>query len=214
MVPTHVRRGGVPVEFAQQPMRAIRPADAVSVYPHPRSQLARLERNGLLHRLANGYYVVVPQDRVGQPWRPDLETAAAAIGAAAVGSDSAVLMGVSAARMHRVVPRALAVAVVATPQRRHDIQLRDRDAVIHFVHRETDALDAERMATELGGCLVTTVEQTALDLAHRPSLGHAEGDALEAIRLLMLRCDPDKLERLAANQRRGNALAYAQDLAA
>jgi hypothetical protein len=35
------------------------------VYAHPAAQLARLERIGLLHKVAVGYYVVVPQDRIG-----------------------------------------------------------------------------------------------------------------------------------------------------
>jgi predicted transcriptional regulator of viral defense system len=155
--------------------------DAAPVYAHPRTQLARLERAGLLQRLATGYFVVVPQDRIGLPWRPDLETAAAAIAATAVGADAAVVMGVSAARMHRAIPRALAVALVAVPERRHPVQLRDRDdATVQFVQRDPTLLDAERLITDLGGCLVTTVEQTVLDLAHRPTLGYAEPDALAA----------------------------------
>lgn len=204
------RRKGVPVEFAQRPMRALRPVDAATVYAHPRAQIARLERNGLLHRLATGYFVVVPQDRIGMPWRPDLETAAAAIAVTAVGSDAAVLMGVSAARMHGAIPRALAVAVVAVPEWRHPVQLRDRDdATVQFVQRDTGQLDAERMTTDLGGCLVTTIEQTVLDLAHRPTLGHAEPEALAAIKTLMPRCDPQRLARLADEQRLGAALARA-----
>jgi len=208
------RRRGVPVEFAQRPMRAIRPVDAEPIYAHPRTQLTRLERNGLLHRLAHGYYVVVPQDRVGLPWRPDLEVAAAAIGVAAAGAEAAVLMGVTAARMHQAIPRALAVAIVATPERRHDVALRDRDATVHFVQRDTDVLDAEQMMTELGGCLVTTAEQTVLDLAHRPDLGHAEAEALAAIKALMPRCDPDRLTDIAVRQRLGAALARARKIAA
>ncbi|MHB8342041.1 MAG: hypothetical protein ACYDB7_12845 [Mycobacteriales bacterium] len=46
-------------------MRTIRVADAREVYAHPATQLARLERLGLLHKVAVGYYVVVPQDRIG-----------------------------------------------------------------------------------------------------------------------------------------------------
>ena len=53
-----------------------------------------------------------------------------------------------AARMHNVVPRALGIAIVAAPERRHDIVLRDRDGVIHFVVRDTDTIDAELMTTE------------------------------------------------------------------
>ena len=200
------RRAGLPVEFAQAPMRTLRTADARVVYAHPGTQMARLERLGLLHRLAVGYYAVVPQDRVGLGWRPAIEAAAAGVATAAVGPGRAVLMGVTAARMHNVVPRALAVAIVAVPGDRRDILLRDRDGVIHFVQRDTEALDAELMTTELGQCLVTTVEQTVLDLAHRPGLGDAEDEAEAAIAALLSRCDGAVLERLAAEQRLGAAL--------
>ncbi|HEY8828629.1 MAG TPA: hypothetical protein VIM17_12815, partial [Jatrophihabitantaceae bacterium] len=46
-------------------LRTIRVADAGAVYAHPAAQLARLERIGLLHKVAVGPYVVVPQDRIG-----------------------------------------------------------------------------------------------------------------------------------------------------
>lgn len=107
------RRTGLPVEFAQHPLRTLRPADATGVYAHPRPQMARSERLGLLHRVARGYYVVVPQDRIGSSWQPTIEAAAAGIATAAVATGRAVLMGISAARIHGVVPRAPAGAVVA-----------------------------------------------------------------------------------------------------
>lgn len=208
---TRTRRAGVPVEFAQRPMRALRPIDATSVYAHPRTQLARLEKLGLLHRLGTGYFVVVPQERVGMRWRPDLETAAAAIAAAAVGPDQAVLMGLSAARVHHAIPRALAAALVAVPERRRPVELTDRDgATVQFVQRDTSKLDAERTTTDLGGCLATTVEQTVLDLAHRPTLGHAEPEAWAAIAALWPRCDTGRLAELATEQRLGAALERAR----
>jgi hypothetical protein len=191
-------------------MRTIRAQDASAVYPHPRAQLARLERLGFLHKIAMGYYVVVPQEFVGIEWRPALEAAAAGIATAAIGPRTAILMGVSAARMHNVLPRALGIAIVATPDDRRDIQLRDRDGVVHFVKRKTDLLDAELMTTELGACLVTTPEQTVLDLARRPKLGHAHDDAHAAINALLLRCDDPTLERLARQQRLGAALTRAR----
>src|SRR5665213_469399 len=112
MPETVKRRPGVPVEFAQAPMRTIRPVDAGAVYAHPRAQLTRLERLGLLHKVATGYYVVVPQDRIGLGWKPTIEAAAGGVAAAAVGPGKAVLMGITAARLHNVVPRALAIAIV------------------------------------------------------------------------------------------------------
>jgi predicted transcriptional regulator of viral defense system len=188
-------------------MRTVRTADAGAVYAHPATQMARLERQGLLHKLATGYYVAVPQEHAGTDWRPTIEAAAAGIAAAAVGVGRVVLMGISAARMHNAIPRALAIAIVATPDDRRDIALRDRDGVVHFVRRDTDRLDAELVGTELGQCLVTTPEQTVLDLARRPDLGHAAIEAHAAIAALLPRCDERTLERLAREQRLRAALA-------
>src|SRR5450756_1762068 len=115
----------------------------------------RLERLGLLHKVAVGYYVVVPQERIGTDWRPTIEATAAGVATAALGAGRAVLMGVSAARVHNVLPRALGIAIVAVPGDRRDIVLRDRDGLVHFVERDTDVLDAELMTTDLGQCLVT-----------------------------------------------------------
>ena len=187
-------------------MRTVRPADAAGVYAHPGTQMVRLERLGLLHKVAGGYYVVVPQDRIGTDWRPTIEAAAAGVATAALGAGRAVLMGVSAARLHNVVPRALGMAIVAVPDDRRDVKLRDRDGLVHFVERDTDVLDAELKTTDLGQCLVTTAEQTVLDLAHRPNLGHVVEEAHAAIAALLPRCDEETLERLAGEQRLGAAL--------
>lgn len=48
----------IPATLAQAPLKTIRPRDAAAVYAHPRPQLVRLAEQGLLHRLANGYYAV------------------------------------------------------------------------------------------------------------------------------------------------------------
>lgn len=201
MSQARTRRPGLPVEFAQAPMRTVRTGDAKTVYAHPGSQMARLERLGLLHKVAVGYYIVVPQDRIGTNWRPTIEAAAAGIAAAAVGNEQAVLMGISAARMHKVVPRAFGVAIVAVPTGRRSINLHDRNGEVQFVQRDTTALDAELMVTEIGSCLVTTPEQTVLDLAHRPNLGNAINEASAAIKALLPRCDQAVLDRIAVQQR-------------
>ena len=60
----------------------------------------------------------------------------------------AVLMGVRAARLHNVVPRALGMAIVVATGDRRDLVLRDRDGLVHFVQRNTDDLDAELMTTD------------------------------------------------------------------
>ncbi|PRC59351.1 hypothetical protein C6A85_23875, partial [Mycobacterium sp. ITM-2017-0098] len=74
-------------------MKTIRPRDAATVYAHPRSQLVRLAEQGLLHRRADGYYAVVPQEMWGRPWMPNLESAAAGIATAIYGFDNVVVMG-------------------------------------------------------------------------------------------------------------------------
>ncbi len=159
----------IPTALTQAPLRTIRPRDAANVYPHPRSQLVRLAEHGLLHRLTDGYYNVVPQEMLGRSWIPNLEAAAAGIATAIFGSGNVVVMGVSAARLHGAIARALAMAIVAVPRQHRPIALSDRPAVVQFVKRRTGELDAERLGTELGPVLVTTPEQTILDLAHRPT---------------------------------------------
>jgi len=200
----------LPTTLAQAPMKTIRPLDAARHYAHPRAQLARLTERGLLHRLADGYYVVVPQDMVGRSWMPGLETAAAGIASAIYGSDNIVVMGVSAARLHGAIPRALATAAVATPQQHRTIVLSDRAGVVRFVKRTIERLDAERYNTELGPTLVTTPEQTILDLAHRPKLGDAEIDIPSAVAVLYERSDKDHLQALATEQKRMASLERAE----
>lgn len=200
-----VRYPGVPAEIAQAPLRTVRPRD-VTVYANPRKELRRLETAGLLHRLAEGIYTVVPQDRVGGNWLPTLEAAAAGIGAAEFGAGRYALMGLTAARLHRAIPRAIAVAVIAAPRRRETLRMTDRPATVRFLVRDIDALHVEMAQTELGGSLITTPEQTVLDLAHLPDIGEMEAEALAAIRTLLPRCDHEVLAQIAATQRRGRAL--------
>ncbi|HJP76320.1 MAG TPA: type IV toxin-antitoxin system AbiEi family antitoxin [Pseudonocardiaceae bacterium] len=187
--------------FARRPMRTVRPVDASDVYARPRPQLARLAANGEMRHVANGYYTVVPLEQRGTDWQPTLEAVAAGIAVATYGPDDAVLMGISAARLHGAIPRALATAVVAIPRQRPAVNVTDRDGIVIFVKRKADQRDAERMPTDLGRTLVTTIEQTILDLAHRPTLGDAATDVPAAIRALMARCDRDVLDQLASAQR-------------
>ncbi|BBZ32933.1 type IV toxin-antitoxin system AbiEi family antitoxin domain-containing protein [Mycolicibacterium confluentis] len=199
----------VPPSLAAHALGTFRPAQAKHTYAYPAAEVARLHERGLLHRLANGYYVVVPPAMVGRRWVPGLETAAAGIASAIYGPHDIVVMGVSAARLHGAIPRALATATVAVPAQHRPIELSDRTAVIRFVKRDTQGLDVERYDTELGPTLVTTPEQTILDLAHRPELGDAEIDVRTAVAALYERSDNDRLEALAAEQRRGASLKRA-----
>jgi predicted transcriptional regulator of viral defense system len=203
----------VPRELAAMPMRTLRPRDAAGIYTQPRGEMRRLERRGAVHRLAHGYYVVMPQEYAGTEWMPTLEAAAAGIATADFGLANAILMGVSAARMHGAIPRAIGTAVVAVPAQRTAIRLTDRAATVRFVKRDTARLDAERMSTELGPTLVTTPEQTVLDLARRPDLGDAEDEVRDAVRILIARADANLLDELAAAQRARATLRRAQDWA-
>lgn len=200
----------VPSALWRRPLRTLRPQDAAATYAHPRPELARLVDNGVLHRVARGFYTVVPPDQVGRSWIPGLEATAAGIAASVYGADQAVLMGISAARALGAIPRALATAIVAVPEQHRPIALIDRPAIVRFVRRNTDSLDAERIETSLGPALTTTPEQTVLDLAHRPQLGNAESEVRSAIAVLYRRCDPRRLTELAAEQRRIAALRRAE----
>ncbi|WP_306043989.1 type IV toxin-antitoxin system AbiEi family antitoxin [Nocardia cyriacigeorgica] len=119
-------------------------------------------------------------------------------------------MGVTAARVLGAIPRGLATAVVAVPSQHRPIALTDRPAVVRFVQRDTDLLDAERIETPLGSALTTTPEQTVLDLARRPQLGNAEADVPTAIATLYQRSDLQRLAQLATEQHLTAALRRAE----
>jgi predicted transcriptional regulator of viral defense system len=194
------RQTGLPPELAQVPLRTVRPRD-VTVYAHARPQLARLVESGLLHRLAPGFYTIVPQERVGGNWLPSLEGAAAGIAAAEFGVGRYALMAMTAARLHHAIPRAVAVAHVAAPRRRESLRLTDRSATIRFFVRDINAINVEMVQTDLGGCLVTTPEQTVLDLAHLAGGDGPSREAESAILALLPRCDRAELAEIAAGQR-------------
>lgn len=201
---------GVPTVLTAKPLRTFRTRDAGQAYAHPRPQVARLERQGVIHRIAHGLYVVVPPEHVGTAWMPTLEAAAAGAAAALFGARRAPLMSISAARIYGAIPRAVATAVVAAPRQHEVISLLDRSARIVFVARDTARLDVRPAPTDLGDALVTTIEQTVLDLARRPS-PVAVGDQLEdAVRALLPRCDDHILTELAADQRLRSALIRAR----
>lgn len=205
---------GLPPALGEVPFGVLRPVDGRRAYAVPSPQFARLVRRGVLHKLATGYYAVVPEAERGRRWLPSTEAAAFGIAAADHGPSRVVLMGLSAARLHGAVPRALGVAVVAVPKQRPPLGLADREAEVVFVRRNTDGLDAERVRTDLGSALVTRIEQTVLDLAHRPELGGVPDEARAAARDLLPRCDPALLDELAVRQRRRASLARARASAA
>lgn len=163
--------------------------------------------------LADGYYPVVPQDMLGRNWLPNLESAAAGIATAIYGFDNVVVMGLGATSLYGVIPRALSTAIVAIPRQHRPIALSDRPAIVRFVKRDTSALDAERIGTELGPALVTTPEQTVVDLAHRPTLGDNEADIPTTVTAFYTRSDKQRLKRLAVEQRRLASLSRAEEWA-
>jgi predicted transcriptional regulator of viral defense system len=195
------RNTSLPAVLAGAPLRTIRAEHAAATYAFPGPELARLADRGLLQRVATGYYIVVPQDMIGREWTPNLEAAAAGIASATYGPTHAILMGISAARVLGAIPRALATAVVAVPDQHRPIRLKDGQSLVRFVKRDTDRLDAERVETPLGSAIVTTPEQTLLDLAHRPQLGDAQDEVPAAIATLYQRSDHQRLKDLAADQR-------------
>lgn len=200
--------GRVPPELVRRG-RVLRPVDAEGIYAHPRPEFQRLEEAGGLHRLANGLYAVVPDDRVGTTWLPDLEAVAIGVGGVGARPDAAALMGISAARIHDAIPRVINVATVAVARHRRNVVLADRDAEIVFVRRDLTTLDLERRHSELGDGWVTTIEQTALDLIARPQLGGAPDAAREAVDALLSRSDLDLLRQLAREQHRYRPVEHA-----
>lgn len=202
----------IPPALARRTNRVLRPKDAAAVYAHPRPEMARLARTGVVRRIATGYYVLTPTRRIADPdWRPNLHAAALGIAQADYGVDDAALMGIGAARYFGAVPREIAVTVVAVPKQRPT--LRTNFGRVVFVRRTLDKLDLERIDTELNHGWVTTVEQTLLDLAARPTLGDLPAqDVEQAIRALWLRADAGLLEEIAVDQRRLSTLARARRL--
>jgi hypothetical protein len=203
----------IPPELARRRTRVFRPRDLADIYAHPRAEVARLAGIGAVRRLATGYYALVPQHRLGDPtWAPDLAAIALGIAQIDYGIDAVALMGPSAARIHGAIPRALATGVVAAPKQRPPLHT-DRGKIT-FVTRNVSTLDIERTGTELGDGWLTTVEQTILDLAARPTLGGlSEADAHEAIRALATRADWSLVERLATTAHRPAALRSAVRMA-
>jgi len=186
--------------IARAPLRTVRAANLVDVCSHPGPELAILMRRGVVHRLAHGIYCAVPPEHVGETWRPTIEAATAAVATVLYGDRVPVLTGLTAARMHRALPRAIGAGYVAVPTQRRPLRLADRDGEIRFVMRAVTELDAVAVTTDLGQALVTTPEQTVLDLARAdPRREHL--DVQEAIDALWPDCDPHVLAEIAGRAR-------------
>ena len=191
---------------ARAPLQTIRTKDLAEVYANPRQEARALERRGLLHRLAHGFYCAVPPEHNPSLWRPTIEAAAAGIASAIYGDGVSVLTGLTAARVHRALPRAIGVAFAAVPVQRRPLQLVDRAGQIHFVTRAVADLDAVLVTTDLGQALATTPEQTVLDLGRADPRGQ-DADTREAIDTLWPECDQVVLAEIAGRQRMRATLA-------
>lgn len=202
---------GLPAAITRAPLRTFRPQDLADVYTQPSVQLHRLVRQGRVRKIAHGYYLAVPDDQ-GPGWAPTLEAVAAGIATAIFGERVPVLMHLTAARLHGAVPRAIAEAFVAAPRQHDPIRiLAPRPAAITFVARDVDDLDAVLHRTDLGPALITTPEQTVLDLAKRPHLSAIPEECRAAARALLPRCDRDRLIELASAQRASAPLRRLRD---
>lgn len=186
------------------PLKTVHTRDLARAYAYPEKSLGDLERRGIVHKIAHGYYCLVPPEAQPSTWMPDLEAAAAGIATAIWGEGVPVLMNLSAARMHGALPRALGAATVAVPEQRRTITLRDREATIRFVVRNVNVLDAVRVQTELGPTLATSPAQTALDLARDPQLLQLP-DLISTLKAVLALTDVDEVAEIAATQGRTKA---------
>ena len=183
----------------------LRPRDAAGLYVQPRAEFLRLEKTGVLLKLAHGYYAVIPEANRGREWRPDMEAIALGIGQADYGKESVALMHISAARIHGAIPRAIALAVLAVPKQRPTLET--KFGRILFVKRNVAELKRIRIDTELGSGWATNLEQTTLDLAKREDLiSDFSGVVQEAAVKLLLRNDREKLRAFAKEKRMDSSL--------
>ncbi len=189
--------------LATWPLRAVTPADLTDHYVNPRAVLAQKARRGEVHKVAHGVYVAVPDDAYDpHRWRPALEAAGAAVATTATRARP-VAVGLTAARLLRALPRAHARTTYAVPARHADVRLVDRPhGVVGFVRRDVAALPTTTVRTELGEVLVTTPEQTVLDLALNRTKADP-GAVAEAITNLAPRVDWAVVAELARTQRGG-----------
>jgi len=204
----------VPPQLLRDGNRILRPRDAADLYVNPRAEFATMAETGALRRVATGYFVAPPDSEVLSPeWRPTVEGVALGIARRNYGANGATLMGMSAARKHGVVPRALGVAIAAVPSQRP--RLRTAFGEVVFVTRQVNRLDLVRTRADVTEGWATSREQTILDLAHRPSLGGVTVEsASEAITSLAGIVDWELVRELARVQRKHAAIARASWLAA
>jgi len=204
-----VASASVPAAALIAPTLMITGRSAAGVYAQPAAELARLTRGGAAIKVARGFYAAVPVDKRDRDWLPSLEDITAGIATAVYGPGNGAIWGLSAARVHGALPRALSVGYAFGPAQHRPIELTARTGRIEFRKRDPQRLDLEFLDTELGPGLVTSVAQTILDLSSRDF--HSDFDARsEAVRNLMSLVDNDELTELADRVRGRTALARAR----
>lgn len=200
-------RGGESLRSAlrRAPLGAIDARALAGSYAQPRKVLATAARDGRLHRLSRGVYVSPPRS-APDGWRPTVETAAAVVGTVTM-RRPAPLMGMSAARLHGALPRAVARAWVAAPRTHRPVELVDGGVVVFVTRRGFDDLDVEAVPSELGPLEVTSVEQTILDLLRGLGSSGLESEVTPVVHALADQTDPGRLHRLV-RQGRGAEAAF------
>jgi hypothetical protein len=165
-------------------------------YANPERDLVRMRDDGRLVQIAHGTYIAKP-DSIDprQPWVPPLEEAAMAYATAQYGNRVPILAGLGAARFHHAVPRAIGVTVIAVPEQHRPVTLRTGGRVV-FTTTDVDRLDARTERGGLGPMLVTTPEQTLIDLIERPGLGGMPTEARAAASAFRDIVHHERLQRL------------------
>lgn len=191
--------------IAGAPLRTVRPVMLREVYANPEKELVRMRDAGTLVQVGHGTYIAKPE-RVPpqQTWKPPFEEAAMAYATAAYGDRVPVLAGLGAARHWHAIPRAIGVTVIAVPVQHRPVRLVTGGAIV-FTVRDPATIAAVPVQVGLGTFLVTTVEQTLVDLIVRPDLGGMPVEALAAAGALRDRTDADRLDTVVAHLRPGSA---------
>lgn len=202
---------GVPSRVLIPPTLMLTGRSAAAVYAQPAAELKRLLDAGAVQKVAHGYYFAVPLSKRGTDWQPSIETLAAGLAAAIYGHGRGAIWGLSAARTHGALPRAISTAFLLGPRQHRPIELKARAGRVEFRKRDPDRLDLEYLATELGPALVTSIDQTILDLSAQPFLPEDEMRA-GAVRTLMTMTVPERLADLAERVRGRTALGRAKGL--
>ena len=201
----------VPAAALIHPTLMLTGRSAAAVYAQPAAQLLRLANAGAIIKIAHGYYAAIPVDKSKGDWLPSLETLTAGLATAIYGQGNGALWGLSAARVHGALPRAIATGFALGPSQHRPLALTVRPGEAHFRMRDPERLEVEYLATELGPGLVTSIEQTILDLSGQEFDADSE-PRVEAVRNLMAMANADRLAELAARVRGRAALARARKL--